>query len=521
MEETLDSENKQVSNKESKGKSNRGQIGFLIILTIITIINSLAGLSNSSALTNMSQSIDTMQETLNSTTQKFNELSQNINNNIESQTALLHRTIGDVLPVVVPEKSRAEFDAVKQSVAVLKNDMSDENLSTAVDLYTDFIQTTAPWIQEELTSEIMEAKSAIDYCAILNTYKNDNDVETAVDSLQTFIISNSGYSELKDVIAKYNAIVEEQNKLYDKAITDITARAKTMLEKKTASYVELQTLLTDMEQYQDDEAVAQYIPPLYTCMTEAASLEETLKDADTLYQQIHNGDMNLAEEMYTVYANQLAQCLYNANSISTLDNSALIGKINECKSALVSYEKQIEKNAQTSLANQIRASIATYKKEIANISSDSMANTKLSIIANQLASLQFSAGSIGEEERASVLSDIDSCISQLKVKEKSLETSNSGYDAKIKKYNEWGLSEIESVNTEIQSLAKISKKTKAEKTAARKDLLIRLEKIQTNYLYTPVAVVYQQVWQEIWGELNKDEQLDVSKRAVSVTKVDL
>lgn len=518
MAETLDSENGQESKKKSNGKSHAGLIAFLIL---ISIINIGVGILNSSTIADMSKSIAGMQESIGSTTQKFNELSQNINNNIESQTALLHRTIGDVLPVVVPEKSRAEFDAVKQAVAELKGDMSDENLSAAVDLYTDFIQTTAPWIQQELTSEIMEAKATIDYCSILNTYKNDKDVETVVDSLQTFILSNTAYSELKDVIAKYDAIVEEQNKLYDNAITGITARAKAMLEKKNASYAELQTLLVDMEPYQEDEAVAKYIPSLYTCMKDAEALEDALKDVETLYQQIHGGDMSLAEEMYTIYANQLAQCLYNANSITTLDNSALMGKINECRSELVSYEKRIEKNAQTTLANQIRTSIATYKKEIANITADSMANAKLSIIANQLASLQFSAGSIDEGERASVLSDIEGCVSQLKAKEQSLGTSNSEYDAKIKKYNEWGLKEIEWANTQVHHLAKESKKNKAEKTAERKDLLVRLEKIQTGYLYTPLAVLYQQVWQELWDELNKDEQLDVSKRAVAVDKVDL
>ena len=511
MAETLDSENGQESKKKSNGKSHAGLIAFLIL---ISIINIGVGILNSSTIADMSKSIAGMHESIGSTTQKFNELSQNINNNIESQTALLHRTIGDVLPVVVPEKSRAEFDAVKQAVAELKGDMSDENLSAAVDLYTDFIQTTAPWIQQELTSEIMEAKATIDYCSILNTYKNDKDVETVVDSLQTFILSNTAYSGLNDVVAQYDDIVEEQNKLYDKAISDITAQAKAILEKKTASYAELQNLLKDMEPYQDDDAVAEYIPMLYTCMTEAATLEETMNEADSLYRQIQDGDKSLAEEMYAVYANQLAQHLYDANSISMLDNSALMKKLNECMSGLASYEEQIQKNTQHNLAKQIKDSVSSCRRELEKMPFDSMASTTLQIIANQLASLKFSAGNIDESERTAVLSDIDSCVALLKSKEQNLGTSNAEYDEKIKKYNEAALNKIESANKEFQNLSG----NKTQKAEWRKELLVNLEKIQTTYLYAPVSMVYQQVYSEIWNELNKDEQLEVSKRAIDISR---
>lgn len=521
MDENSNSESTQVVHKQKQPKG-RLSMGLVVVLILLGVGNIFVGMNNASTIAEMSKSVISMQESIESSqavlvssVQEFNETSKIIRDNSDSQTALLYRTIGDVLPVVVPDKSRAEFETVKQAVATLRNQINDDNLSKAVELYTDFIQTTAPWIQEELSQEILEAKNDIDYSSILNTYNTNKDAEEVADSLQTFIVSNSGYSRLQTVIAKYNEIVDEQNALYDKEVASLMKRTMDIIKTKNASYSEWESLLKDMEPYQNDEALAKCIPELYTCMTEAERMKEIIDEADKLYKQLTNDDGSLYDQMYSVYANRLADYMYEASSIENLDSTKLMETLKSCMTKLNAYEELGKQKERETLFAQLENSVKTCSTEIDGMSSNPLSQSMLPVISSQLATLKLATEGIegNSREKTNILSEIENCVAKLKRFE-SLSQSSGNNEAKVKSYNSTALNTIEGVNATHNGLSG----NKAEKTASRKNLLRKLEAIETGYLYAPIYILHQQVYQDIWGKLERDDQLDYSRTALNITK---
>lgn len=448
---------------------------------------------------------------------KIDNAVQQVDNQINTQTALFYRIIGDNIPVVVPEESQKKMDNLLKSINELSINLNDETLNESINLYLDYIKNTAPWIQEEKTEEIFFSKHSIDYYTILNNYNKSQNIVETVDSLQSFILSNNDYRDINIVIEKYNLLVDEQNTLHEQTIKKLNSSMETAFVNPDITYDELMQFVTLIEPYIEDSALEKNIQKLNTLIFESELLMEIATDLENLNQQISQAaEEKLEEHMYSIYTEELALNNYKLNKIQNLNHEKTSALLLECTEKL--NKQNIEKIHEQELLQQIKESLVICNKEIENIDSNSIGSAMISILASQLATLKFNADNLTLVSNNEILSDIEKTINLLNTKEKEVSSVLMKKESEeIKKYNNYSLIIIEDVKKQFDGISFIEENKNSKKIS----LLLKLEEIQTSYLYLSIGTLYQQVYQEIWNSLNSENQFIVSKKAINVKKREL
>lgn len=448
---------------------------------------------------------------------KLDNVIEQVDNQLNTQTSLFYKVIGENIPVVVPEESQKKMDNLLKSINELSINLNDETLNESINLYLEYIKTTAPWIQEEKTEEIFFSKHSIDYYTILNNYNKSQNIVDTVDSLQSFILSNNDYKDINKVIEKYNLLVDEQNTLYEQTIRNLNSSMETAFGNPDITYDELMQFVTLIEPYIEETALEKNIQTLNTLIFESELLMEITADLENLNQQIsQTTEEKLEEHMYTIYTEELALNNYKLNKIQNLNHEKTSELLLECTEKL--SRQNIEKVQEQELLQQIKESLVICNKEIENIDSNSIGSAMISILASQLATLKFNADNLTLVSNDEIISEIEKTIDLLNTKEKEISSNLMKLEsADIKKYNSEALDIIEKVKKQNDSISILDENKNLQKI----NFLLKLEEIQTSYLYLSIGTLYQQVYQEIWNSLNSENQFIVSKKAINIQKREL
>lgn len=448
---------------------------------------------------------------------KLDNVIEQVDNQLNTQTSLFYKVIGENIPVVVPEESQKKMDNLLKSINNLSTNLNDETLNESINLYLEYIKTTAPWIQEEKTEEIFFSKHSIDYYTILNNYNKSQNIVDTVDSLQSFILSNNDYKDINKVIEKYNLLVDEQNTLYEQTIRNLNSSMETAFGNPDITYDELIQFVTLIEPYIEETALEKNIQTLNTLIFESELLMEITADLENLNQQIsQTTEEKLEEHMYTIYTEELALNNYKLNKIQNLNHEKTSELLLECTEKL--SRQNIEKVQEQELLQQIKESLVICNKEIENIDSNSIGSAMISILASQLATLKFNADNLTLVSNDEIISEIEKTIDLLNTKEKEISSNlMKSESADIKKYNSEALDIIEKVKKQNDSISILDENKNLQKI----NFLLKLEEIQTSYLYLSIGTLYQQVYQEIWNSLNSENQFIVSKKAINIQKREL
>lgn len=184
------------------------------------------GCGNKKQFEELTARIEEQSKVLQDLSESMEALTKTMESGIENQTSLLYRTIGDVLPVVVPEENLKQFENLKSKISVAYSDKENEQkFNDALEGYKNYIGKTAPWIQESQAEELMEAKYDLDFIKINVDYKkNPNDFDLILNDLANFVLLNSSYSKIASVVSKYDSV-------YQAKIKPINAKSKEILEK--------------------------------------------------------------------------------------------------------------------------------------------------------------------------------------------------------------------------------------------------------------------------------------------------
>lgn len=447
---------------------------------------------------------------------RFDKISKEIADRLDAQTSLFNRVIGQNIPVVIPEDYQTKFDALKTSVDNLKENTNDNNLRNSTTLYLDFIRQTPPWIQEQLSQEILTAKYDIDFYSIIDEYNGTQNIEDAIDSLQTFIVSFNNYVDIQKVVDYHNELVEEQNAQYNSAVQNLKAKIAVALGNKNISLREVEDLVEESNAYSDDDSLQDSLATLNNVYTECVTKESLYAEVDSISKSLERGESgSLADVSYDLFASRLAESLYSANSLKYLDSADLVSKINSAVGNLETRRERYEaalqaENKKEELA-QIKSEIEACKKMIVNMKTDSTFSATLSILASQLASLNYALQSYGGENTSELYALIDECRKELNLKEESynsIETQN------MKSYNSYALRRIREIHNENAAL----KGSRQEKANARVSMLKRLDEINTVFLYLPVNTLYQEIYQSIWSNMDSEERITVAENALTTDK---
>lgn len=462
------------------------------------------------------QEIKTQIETLNS---KLDSSVENIDTHLNNQTSLFYKVIGEQLPVIIPDKYKLEIENLSKYLDNALNDLNDENLGKAVDLYMSIIKNAPPWIQEASSDEILFSKYTIDYLTILNNYRKNNDVSEAVSSLQTFIMTSNDYKNINFVIEKYNSLVDEQNNQYSLMIQNLNKSMTAAFSNPDIKYDDLAQILKKVEPYVKEDALAENIKLLDDYLAEADDLEKLTIDVDSLTKQLSDlEDNKLKNELYNIFVERLALYSYKANNLKLLDNTVVLGKINSCMEKIALYEDSIKKIEEQNLLDQIAESLQICKNEIENLNSNITSNSMISVLATQLASLKYNALNLTLIDNSYVITEIQNCVNLLSKKEELISkdiVSKSQADLKI--YNSRALNRINSVKTGYDNIGIFD----SNKTNKKISFLISLEEIQVSYLYPSINMLYQQVYQEIWNSLDAESKFQVSRVSLNTNKKEL
>ena len=479
-----------------------------IVLQIIIIIGIIIG---NISLFFLQQKKDKILE------EQILSLSQSLETNLNNQTSLFYRVIGDSIPIVIPENDKLNFEKLQNSINELKIKQDSLILSETIKIYMDFIKTTAPWVQEAMSNELLTAKYDIDYYSLLVTYKNDNDIASLIDGLESFILVSNDYSDIQTVISYYNTLVDIQTNDYEKHMSELKRCILESLKNQNICSNDILDLIRQCQIYENNEYFSEELKTLNLYLSETVLKEQIITNLNNSKAQLDDISFQNKSTSYTlgVITQNIAECLYNAKTISNIDNTVLLTEINSLLLRISEIQNESKKYEESLLLQDIKSSIDVCENELNNLNTDSISSSMISILATQLATLQFNLDSISLIDISEVKTKLLNCKNHLKTKESiiSLELSNNE-NKQLNSYNRNALQRINEINKENQEIGTFS----SDKKTKRMSLLLKLEEINQNYLFLSVNSLYQQVYQEIWNVLDSDSRFEFAKAAITVNK---
>lgn len=329
-------------------------------------------------------------------------------------------------------------------------------------------------------------------------------------------MSFNDYTDIQKVIDYHNELIDLQNKKYSSRIQDLKTKIDTSLNKKNISLKEVQTLLEETNEYPEDDSLKDSILELKNLFVECELKDSVNGEVENLDNQLNKTEFfGFINDNYNLFSSKLLECLYNATSLKYLDNSVLLSEIDSITGKLrlqkEKYELKIQQENADKELSEIKKEIESCKEEIKNIKMDSTFNATVSVIASQLASLNFALKDYDDEKTTELYVLIDECRENLNIAEQSYEF---GETENMKIYNSNTLNLIKIINSENSNL----KGNKQEKSNARISMLSRLDEINISFLYLPVNTLYQELYQSIWNSLENEDKTKVAENALMTNK---
>ena len=496
----------------------------LIAIAVVVLINICLTITLFTKLVDVTDTNKELVTKLENINKEYKTLLENqnkiITERLDVQTELFHRIIGEALPVVVPEEFDEKISALKEGLEEIRYSDSKENLQKLKEDYLSFIKITPPWIQEQLNYDLLQAKYDIDYFTIVGDFNNgEKSLDDTLALLQNFIMTSSNYEYKKDAINFYNNLVDESDKFYEQNINELKEKLTSMLQRKDSSYEELADLYSLAEPYSTEIEIEEDFITLGDYLNEASLLNDVLNEADNLKKQIIATKADeIKEELIPQYYQTLSQYSYAASNVTHLDNKIAMEKINECVNLVKKEENKYLKAQEEKLLNEIKRGIKNCSESINLLNGDSISVASLNLYATELANYKYTAKTLEIVDVSEVLKEIDNAILLLDKKQESLSSSISEKENTAQKnYNRDTLALVDKTNKILDEM----KGNKESKNLTRINCLLDLDKIQQNYLFTPVSILYQTLYQDIFSEMDSESKHQFTQKSVLTKKREL
>ncbi len=434
---------------------------------------------------------------------------------VYNQTAIVNRIVGENIPVVVPEKDKADFqNVIKASEsAVKKGDVS--SVKKARELYTAFIRTTAPWIQESLADQINQVRFDLSFAEVKAQLKETGDYDKALAALEQLIQESNGADSLKDVQLFKEKTEADSKVAWKKKLTEVKKQVSEQLNPKSDKE-KILALMKIAAPYENDEAFADTVKLLNEYMKEAETLSQIKTEVGKLKKNAESEAVSgIESESWNLYSSRLSQLQYELTSIKKLDVTAVKADLADCSTSVKNFEKSAKKSQNQTYLKQMAESLTECKSEIASLKFDVTFNASATLIASQLASFKHEAVALKNVDNQSVLQEIDNCILMLNNQEQEYKKLVSARESiEVKNYNTKSLNLISDVKKRAGDISMMS----SDKKQKRLGLLLELESLQTNCLYQPVVSLYQEVYADIWSGLDADTRFEFAKQSITIEK---
>ncbi|MDY6397089.1 MAG: hypothetical protein SPL22_05100 [Treponema sp.] len=173
------------------------------------------------------------------------ENNKKLSESIETQTALFYRTVGEAIPVVVPEEAQKRLTELSEKTTALidTNEIDEKKFDEDFELYINYVSTVSPWIQEEQVTDLFQVKYDLDYLKILiYSQQNPDNANRVLEKLSDFINQSQQYSKIVQVQSRYDEIASNQMK-------SLKSRADKFLKSETYDSSEYQIFLSETEDF--------------------------------------------------------------------------------------------------------------------------------------------------------------------------------------------------------------------------------------------------------------------------------
>ena len=173
------------------------------------------------------------------------ENNKKLSESIETQTALFYRTVGEAIPVVVPEEAQKRLTELSEKTTALidTNEIDEKKFDEDFELYINYVSTVSPWIQEEQVTDLFQVKYDLDYLKILiYSQQNPDNANRVLEKLSDFINQSQQYSKIVQVQLRYDEIASNQMK-------SLKSRADKFLKSETYDSSEYQIFLSETEDF--------------------------------------------------------------------------------------------------------------------------------------------------------------------------------------------------------------------------------------------------------------------------------
>lgn len=295
-------------------------------------------------------------------------LKEEIKVDLQNQTALFYKTIGEVIPVVVPEEYKSKFIEIQNAYLKAKETLDTKDCEYARNQYTEFIKSTPPWIQDELNSEIVNIHYGLGYYSMLAKYNFDENIDNLLNSLENYIAVSGDWEDIEIAINFYNENVAEENKKYDEKILEISKNIENCLHKKSST-AEVIAIYNEALAYQNDEKISVDLKNLQKYYQEANSFDEINENVAKLLSYVKENTQEYTQETYSLVMEYYSSYLLNAKSLSLFDNAEILSKLDECKKSIDNYYEKLVTNEEQEIYRQSVEAISDCE-EVLNLFKD-------------------------------------------------------------------------------------------------------------------------------------------------------
>ncbi|WP_294427938.1 hypothetical protein [uncultured Treponema sp.] len=184
-------------------------------------------------------------ETIN---QNLEKMSSSFSDEIKNQTSIFYRVIGEQIPVVIPEDKKAQLQALINKLPTISLKIAVDQYEEAYKLYSSYLKSTAPWIQEEQSNELFEIKLILDFCAIISSYStNQVSLNYTIQEIDSLIYTYNDFPKINEVEQIRDELVQLRNKPLQDVNEQLKKRIVTQTEIKAHKKSEVQTLISDID----------------------------------------------------------------------------------------------------------------------------------------------------------------------------------------------------------------------------------------------------------------------------------
>ena len=337
---------------------------------------------------------------------EISKLSASMNEKVSNQTALFYRTIGEKIPVVVPEDDKQKFSQLKAKAdECFAAETLGTELKSAKELYYDFIRTTAPWIQDELFADISTVKYELDYLSILDDYDKNKDIDNTISMLGDFIFTNSENEKIDVPEKKYEMLVATKKDSYDATIKSLNEEMQNAFAEPKTQIEFWENIAKKTEPYANDENLSENLKKLGEYISECTVYGQ-IEDELSILQKSLSAEENQTEDLVSVYSQRIALCSYNTESIKLFDNSKILSSIKICSELAKKAETAVKKQSEQEILNELEKSFEYCESEINALAENTTSAALVSVLANALSSLKATAGQLTTVDNSQFMNKI-------------------------------------------------------------------------------------------------------------------